>query len=74
MPAKLVQPGAWHWVDAHQAGPAWSLALCSGLDQPGEHPASLAGSSCAHTGSHLCQLVPPSHGRGKLPPDTVIFF
>lgn len=65
----LVQPEAWHqvnacqaspaqnWADAHQAGPAWTLALGrwplrSGLDQPSEHPARLASSSCAHTGSH----------------------
>lgn len=48
---------AQNWAGAHQAGPAWMLALagcplCSGLDQPSEHPASLASSSCAHTGSH----------------------
>lgn len=53
----LVEPGAQHQVNARQAGPAWTLAvgrcpLGSGLGQPSEHPASLAGSSCAHAGSH----------------------
>lgn len=55
---KACQAGpAWNWADAHQAGSAWTLApggcpLRSGLDQPSEHPASLASSSCAHTGCH----------------------